>query len=273
VGQAVALLLSIAILLRMVRWVLHWAHRRVRSWERLTANDAAVDALFRLLARAVTIATWLATLAVLASWLPGSEQLSSVLLILLRIYLVFAVAMLLVRAAAAVVDSLDALSAKYIGPQTPFRFYSDVRTLVPLFRRCLELAIWLAAASIMMLQVGPVAPLATYGPRLIQVVGIFFVARVAAELVSLVVERTQGDRPGLTDLEKQQRATLIPLVTSLGRAAVYFVAGVLMLSVLGFNPIPLLAGAGILGVVIGFGAQPVINDLVSGFFISQKVSS
>lgn len=75
VGQAVALVLSVAILLRMVRWVLRWAHRRVRSWERLTANDAAVDALFRLLGRAVTIATWLATLAVLASWL--RDQTSS----------------------------------------------------------------------------------------------------------------------------------------------------------------------------------------------------
>jgi moderate conductance mechanosensitive channel len=36
---------------------------------------------------------------------------------------------------------------------------------------------------------------------------------------------------------------------------------------LGFNPIPLLAGAGVLGLVVGFGTQSLINDLVSGFFI------
>ena len=49
--------------------------------------------------------------------------------------------------------------------------------------------------------------------------------------------------------------------------AVYFGTAVLILAALGFNPMPFLAGAGILGLVIGFGAQSLINDVVSGFFI------
>ena len=40
-----------------------------------------------------------------------------------------------------------------------------------------------------------------------------------------------------------------------------------ILGTLGFNPLPFLAGAGLLGLVIGFGAQSLINDVVSGFFI------
>jgi small conductance mechanosensitive channel len=40
-----------------------------------------------------------------------------------------------------------------------------------------------------------------------------------------------------------------------------------VLGTLGFNPLPFLAGAGLLGLVIGFGAQSLINDVVSGFFI------
>ena len=40
-----------------------------------------------------------------------------------------------------------------------------------------------------------------------------------------------------------------------------------MLGSLGFNPLPFLAGAGLAGLVIGFGAQSLINDVVSGFFI------
>jgi moderate conductance mechanosensitive channel len=40
-----------------------------------------------------------------------------------------------------------------------------------------------------------------------------------------------------------------------------------MLGSLGFNPMPFLAGAGILGLVVGFGAQSLINDVVSGFFV------
>jgi small-conductance mechanosensitive channel len=49
--------------------------------------------------------------------------------------------------------------------------------------------------------------------------------------------------------------------------AVYFGTAVLILASLGFNPLPFLAGAGILGLVVGFGAQSLINDVVSGFFI------
>ena len=40
-----------------------------------------------------------------------------------------------------------------------------------------------------------------------------------------------------------------------------------MLGAFGFDPMPFLAGAGILGMVLGLGAQPLINDIVSGFFI------
>jgi small conductance mechanosensitive channel len=41
----------------------------------------------------------------------------------------------------------------------------------------------------------------------------------------------------------------------------------LVLNTLGFDVLPFLAGAGIIGLVVGFGAQSMINDVVSGFFI------
>jgi small conductance mechanosensitive channel len=184
-----------------------------------------------------------------------------------RIYLIAAIGLLIVRGIASVVDTLDALSAKLAGPTTPLRHYHDMRGLVPLLRRCVELAIWLAAASLILLQIEAVAAFASYGPRLIQAVGVFFVARVAVEAANLIITRSQGDGEGLSEVERQQRATLVPLVLSFVRGAIYFVALAVMLSVLDLNPLPLLAGAGILGVVVGFGAQPVITDIVSGFFI------
>jgi len=74
-------------------------------------------------------------------------------------------------------------------------------------------------------------------------------------------------REGLEGSERRRRETMLPLVRTVFSYAVYFGTAVLILSRLGFNPMPFLAGAGILGVVIGFGAQSMINDLVSGFFI------
>ena len=48
---------------------------------------------------------------------------------------------------------------------------------------------------------------------------------------------------------------------------VYFCAAIIVLKQLGVDPGPVLAGAGILGLAVGLGAQNLVNDLVSGFFI------
>jgi len=61
--------------------------------------------------------------------------------------------------------------------------------------------------------------------------------------------------------------TLAPLVLSLLRYAIYFAAIVMVLREVGINPTPLLAGAGVLGIIIGLGAQTLVTDIVSGFLI------
>jgi small conductance mechanosensitive channel len=48
---------------------------------------------------------------------------------------------------------------------------------------------------------------------------------------------------------------------------VYFTVGIFILYTLDINPTPILAGAGIVGIAVGLGAQTLINDIVSGFFI------
>lgn len=47
----------------------------------------------------------------------------------------------------------------------------------------------------------------------------------------------------------------------------YFVGGIIVLNLVGINPAPILAGAGIVSLAVGFGAQNLINDIVCGFFI------
>jgi small conductance mechanosensitive channel len=102
---------------------------------------------------------------------------------------------------------------------------------------------------------------------LIQAIAIFFAGRVVIELGRLELAHRMLPRDGLEDTERRRRATMIPLVRSVFTYVVYFATAVLVLSVLGFNPMPFLAGAGLAGLVIGFGAQSLINDVVSGFFI------
>ncbi|MFO0608246.1 MAG: mechanosensitive ion channel [Polyangiales bacterium] len=67
--------------------------------------------------------------------------------------------------------------------------------------------------------------------------------------------------------ESKHVETLVRVVGSIARAAVGGLAVVMVLAEIGLDIAPLLAGAGIAGVAIGFGAQSVVKDFFSGFFI------
>jgi moderate conductance mechanosensitive channel len=61
--------------------------------------------------------------------------------------------------------------------------------------------------------------------------------------------------------------TLLPLVRSTLLITIAIVAGLMVLSEIGINIAPLLAGAGIVGVAIGFGSQKLVQDLITGIFL------
>ncbi len=61
--------------------------------------------------------------------------------------------------------------------------------------------------------------------------------------------------------------TLRGLARSFLRYALYFVGIIMVLGELGVNTSSLLAGAGIVGLALGFGAQNLVRDVISGFFI------
>ncbi|MCD9625148.1 mechanosensitive ion channel domain-containing protein [Rhabdothermincola salaria] len=70
------------------------------------------------------------------------------------------------------------------------------------------------------------------------------------------------------NLRAQARAnTLAAVARSLTTGFVWFVALVAILDVIEINLGPLLAGAGIVGVALGFGAQQMVQDYLSGFFL------
>ena len=77
----------------------------------------------------------------------------------------------------------------------------------------------------------------------------------------------QGADP-VTSVRRVQRAeTIGAVLRSVGIAAVWTVAIMAMLSQVGVDAGPLIAGAGILGVALGFGAQNLVRDFLSGIFM------
>lgn len=70
-------------------------------------------------------------------------------------------------------------------------------------------------------------------------------------------------------LDPNKRDTLVTLSLSVTRYLTFILAGILLIKVFvpTLNLGPLLAGAGVVGLAIGFGAQSLIKDLITGFFI------
>lgn len=65
----------------------------------------------------------------------------------------------------------------------------------------------------------------------------------------------------------RRKKTLILLLESILLYIIYFFAFVIILSIFGVPVASLIAGAGILGLAVGFGAQSLVEDVINGFFI------
>ena len=266
-AKILGLVILAGIITVKIRPIIVKLQERVKAYEQLKANDESIEAFFSSLNRILKNGIWLLVLVVAGWLLPIPSFVSEFFLIVLRIYLIISIGLLLVKSMTAVVDSLDALSKKYWYRKDVLGWYDRLAGLIPLLRRCLEYMIYVSAASLVLLQLQAIADFAAYGPLLIQVIGVFFLARVAVELINLLVDRSFSKKDDLSTAERQQKLTIVPIIKSLAKYVTYFVALVIVLSILNINPTPLLAGAGILGIVVGLGAQALINDIVSGFLI------
>ncbi|MEN9979968.1 MAG: mechanosensitive ion channel family protein [candidate division WOR-3 bacterium] len=66
--------------------------------------------------------------------------------------------------------------------------------------------------------------------------------------------------------EERYYRTVVPLIQSLFRYVILALAIVLILRAVGVDYKAIIAGAGVLGLAIGFGAQTLVKDFISGFF-------
>ncbi|PLT29513.1 mechanosensitive ion channel family protein [Peribacillus deserti] len=68
-------------------------------------------------------------------------------------------------------------------------------------------------------------------------------------------------------ISERREATLLKLLDNVIRYIVFFVAVMAILQVFSIDVKALLAGAGIVGLAVGFGAQSLVKDIITGFFI------
>jgi small conductance mechanosensitive channel len=76
------------------------------------------------------------------------------------------------------------------------------------------------------------------------------------------------DTGGVQSARRAQRAkTMADVLGRLANAVIWGIAILVVLGELGINLAPLIAGAGVLGIALGFGAQSLVRDFLSGFFM------
>lgn len=104
---------------------------------------------------------------------------------------------------------------------------------------------------------------------------VLIIVYVAKKFGMLIIRRAvrrsvRGHNYATEHDEQQRENTVVSIIDALVRFVVWAIAVMIILSTFGIDIAPLLAGASIAGVALGFGMQSLVKDLVSGLFIIME---
>lgn len=109
------------------------------------------------------------------------------------------------------------------------------------------------------------------GIRFVRIAGIVLGCYVALKIVHLAVARMESlvdDRDDGVVSEAEKRAQTLGRILKSSALVIVVAIGVMMLlDEFGMNIMPIITGAGLAGLAFGFGAQNLVRDVISGFFI------
>ena len=193
------------------------------------------------------------------------------------VVLAFILAAVVVRLARAVIHRLlDALDI--VGAENRAAVHTRARQLTRALTMLAYGVAALASISLALERFGVNEP--QWNPRLlghwalthgVNIVIIFVGAFIVVRAANLAIDHFRFKltrRHAAADLEWQRRATTLSgILTSMVTATVGFVAILMLLRELTIDILPILTGAGIAGLAIGFGAQNLVRDVISGFFL------
>lgn len=102
----------------------------------------------------------------------------------------------------------------------------------------------------------------------LRIIIIFILTRIFIKIIYRIIDRSL-EKKGHSRLKVNPRrlVTVAELLKNVTWITSNFIMVMLVLGEVGFQLAPLLAGAGVLGLAIGFGAQSLVKDVITGFFI------
>ncbi|HSR55280.1 MAG TPA: mechanosensitive ion channel domain-containing protein, partial [Alphaproteobacteria bacterium] len=184
--------------------------------------------------------------------------------------LVIVVAKLLIWALARLIDKLfdvgAELNARYPGLE------ARVNRYVPILNGIFAWILYIAAALVVLDVWGidtlgwlASPPGTLFLRRAVTVAFILLVGVIVWEVVSFAITRYLDRMDGVSGAARAR--TLLPLMRTTALIVIAVFVVLTILSEVGFNIGPLLAGAGVIGLAIGFGSQKLVQDVITGLFI------
>ena len=164
----------------------------------------------------------------------------------------------------------DELAARYPGLET------RITTYHPIARHLLQTAIW-TAAVVALLEIWGISAFAWFtagklGNRLLGALGAIgftiLLALLVWESINTAIQRHLARLAREAQLTRSARLrTLLPMLRTVLLVTICLVTGLMVLSEIGINIAPLLAGAGVIGVALAFGSQKLVQDVITGLFL------
>ncbi|WP_027339662.1 mechanosensitive ion channel family protein [Halonatronum saccharophilum] len=101
----------------------------------------------------------------------------------------------------------------------------------------------------------------------VQIALIIIAGRLLMRFGGFIIDRFFEDKQKYDKHLKRRNNTLKIVLKSALRYTLYFIGGTMALEVLGVPTTSIIAGAGVIGLAVGFGAQNLVQDIITGFFI------
>lgn len=114
------------------------------------------------------------------------------------------------------------------------------------------------------------------GMKVLKIVLILFGAAIVVKIVRAAIANIFKIRmKSPLRMSERRENTLIRLLDNVVSHLIYFIAPLMVLTEFNIDVKALLAGAGVVGLAIGFGAQSLVKDIITGFFIifEQRICS
>jgi len=98
---------------------------------------------------------------------------------------------------------------------------------------------------------------------------VLVIAKMGLKTIKNVIQKILLPKKGSPNYRKKlsRSETLAPFLNSIFSFFIYFIVTTIILKKIGIDTTPIIASAGVLGLAIGFGAQAIVKDFISGIFI------